>query len=87
MEMEEFSKRMKDALKDAGPERDSLFAHAESAVLDVDKAWQFGFYQGWLMCLKDVVRSNQDILHGLPKKDPDSPPGDGPLHDDHADSR
>lgn len=88
---ESFSQRMKDAMIDAGVEKDSFFAHVEPEALGVDKAWQFGFLQGWLMCLKDQVKENHKLFmkvkqHGLQKEDPGAPHGDGTVHDDNADS-
>ena len=67
MNTDEFKKRITEGMQAAGVERDSLFAHAESEALDVDKAWKFGFLQGWLMCLRDVVKENADLLGPLPQ--------------------
>jgi hypothetical protein len=55
MKATEFKQRIGKAMAVAGVERDSLFAHADSSALDVDKAWELGFLQGWLMCLRNVM--------------------------------
>jgi len=87
---DDFHKRMKEAKSWAAVERDSLFAHAETEALDVDKAWEFGFLQGWMMCLRDHVKENHKQMME-PKwhdkaRDQSRPQERGPVHDDHPDS-
>lgn len=79
---DDFHKRMKEAKSWAAVERDSLFAHAEETALDVDKAWEFGFLQGWMMCLLDQVKKRP--WHD-PKRDRNPPEEGREVYDDHTD--
>ena len=87
---DDFHKRMKEAKSWAAVERDSLFAHAEETALDVDKAWEFGFLQGWMMCLRDQMKENHREMKRVKKFDPNRdrgpPQGGAAVHDDHPDS-
>ena len=81
MSDDDFQERIKEAKSWAAVERDSLFAHAETEALDVDKAWEFGFLQGWMMCLRDQVKENAELRRKMP---PPADPG-GPVYDDFSD--
>ena len=81
MKDDDFQERMKEARSWAAVEGDSLFAHAESEALDVDKAWEFGFLQGWLMCLRDQVKTNNEMLRKMHPSDGQG----GPIYDDFGD--
>lgn len=92
-EKDDFQERMKEAKSWAAVERDSLFAHAETEALDVDKAWEFGFLQGWMMCLRDQVKENHEQMKKAKwrsdaelrrKMPPPADPG-GPVYDDFSD--
>ncbi len=89
---DDFHRRMKEAKSWAGVERDSLFAHAEAEALDIDKAWEFGFLQGWMMCLRDQVKENHKLMSEpkwkdaqLPGKNRRPPDGEGQVYDDLGD--
>lgn len=79
----DFQQKIKEAKSWAAVERDSLFAHAEANALDVDKAWEFGFLQGWMMCLRDQVKETQKQHDQIRYRNP--PKERGQVHDDHPD--